>query len=216
MQVSGSAVVNVVPDRASIQLGVQSNAATVAEVEQINSAATQNVLKALRNIGIEEKDLATDRYVIEPVYENYDSLRIRGYRINNLVAVTLRDVSQTRPAISGSAAGRRQPGGRRLILLQPTAPVPRPGACPGDDGRRREGRALAQAAGAQTGSVLTISENSWSYFNGMWGGSSNSRMAQNVVQNIAPTGSGAAKGDEPISLGMISIHAEVGVTYSLK
>ena len=47
-------------------------------------------------------------------------------------------------------------------------------------------QALANAAGAQTGCVLNINENSWSYFNGLWGGRNNSLMTQNVVQNIAP------------------------------
>jgi uncharacterized protein YggE len=93
--VTGAATVNVVPDRALIQLGVQSNGATPTAVQAANTAAIQRVLKALQARGIAPKDMATDLYVIEPVYEDYDSLFIKGYRINNVVAVTLRDIKMT-------------------------------------------------------------------------------------------------------------------------
>ena len=216
VQVSGSAVINVVPDRASIQLGVQSNAVTVGEVEQANSIAIQRVLKALRDLGIEEKDISTDRYIIEPVYENYDALHIRGYRINNMVAVTLRDVSQTgrpSPPRCGPAPTRCWMSHSMPANYASTATR----RVPAVKAAGEKAGALAEAAGAQLGSVLTISENSWSYFNGMWSGRNSTQMVQNAVQNVAPTGAGAAtQTDEPISLGQIAIHAEVGVTYGLK
>jgi len=72
VQVSGAAVVNVTPDRVLIQLGVQSNGVTVNEVESANTRAIRQVIQALRGQGIAEKDIATDWYIIEPIYEDYD------------------------------------------------------------------------------------------------------------------------------------------------
>src|SRR5512139_3393671 len=43
VQVNGSAMINVVPDRALIQLGVQSNGATIDDVESANTQAVQRV-----------------------------------------------------------------------------------------------------------------------------------------------------------------------------
>jgi hypothetical protein len=65
---------------------------------------------------------------------------------------------------------------------------------------------------------LNINENSWSYYNGWWyGRNQQNTMTQNVVQNVAPSGgSGSGAGDEPISLGQISIKAEVSATFGLK
>ncbi len=74
VQVSGTAVVNVVPDRALMQLGVQSNGATTRQVQDANSAATQAVIKSALAMGVESQDIATDWYVIEPIYDSYDSL----------------------------------------------------------------------------------------------------------------------------------------------
>ena len=100
VQVSGTAVVNVAPDRALIQLGVQSNGSTPGAVERANTSAIQKVIKAVQALGVPPKDIATDWYIIEPIYESYDSLYIKGYRINNLIAITLRDVSQTSRVIA--------------------------------------------------------------------------------------------------------------------
>ena len=109
MQVTGAATINVVPDRALIQLGVQSNGNTTEAVEAANSTTIQRVMKALRALGIDSKDIATDWYIIEPVYESYDSLYIKGYRINNMVAITVRDVSKTSKVIAAALkAGANQ------------------------------------------------------------------------------------------------------------
>ena len=37
--------------------------------------------------------------MIEPIYEDYSSLYIKGYRINNIVAITLRDISKVNKVI---------------------------------------------------------------------------------------------------------------------
>jgi uncharacterized protein YggE len=77
--------------------------------------------------------------------------------------------------------------------------------------------ALAEAADSTASCVLTISENSWSYYNGGWWNSSRNLWTQNAVQNAPSGGSAGPAGDAaPVSLGQISIQAQVGVTYSLK
>lgn len=65
--------------------------------------------------------------------------------------------------------------------------------------------------------MLVIRENSWSYFNSGWYARNQNLWAQSVVQNASPGSGGAAASDDtPVSLGQISVRAEVSVTYSLK
>jgi uncharacterized protein len=218
VSVSGTAVVNVTPDRALIQLGVQSNGFTPTAVESANTAATRQVINALKGLGIEAKDIATDWYVIEPVYENYDSLVIKGYRINNIIAVTLRDVSQASRAIAVSLeAGANQVVNVELYTseLRKYRDQARELAM---QAANEKAKALANAAGTDTGCVLNINENSWASYNGWWYGRNNANQwTQNVMQNTAPTGSdGLTNEDSPVSLGQISVRAEVNATYSLK
>jgi len=218
VQVTGSALINVTPDRALIQLGVQSNGATPDAVQSVNSAAIQKVMQALRAQGVESKDIATDFYVIEPVYENYDSLYIKGYRINNIVAITLRDVKKT----SDILAAALKAGANQVVNVEFYTSELRKYR---DQARelamkaaKEKAQALANAAGAETDCVLNISENSWSYYNGWWYGRGSQNVAtQNVIQNAAPGGGpSSGAGDEPISLGQISVKAEVSATFGLK
>jgi uncharacterized protein YggE len=81
---------------------------------------------------------------------------------------------------------------------------------------------LARAAGSDIDCVLNINENTWSYFNGWgWyggGGSSRDLWTQNAVQNAAPPAeaAGALSESGPISVGQISVRAEVSASFSLK
>ena len=220
IHVSGTAVVNVPPDRALVQLGVQSNGKTPKEVQTRNAAAIKDVIAALERLGIEARHISTDRYVIEPLYEDYDSLRIKGYRIYNLVAITMRDVDQTSAAIAAAF----QAGANQVVNVEFYTSELRKYR---DQAREmamkaasEKANALANAAGAETGCVLNISENSSSYFNGWnwwYGGGNQNVWTQNAVQNVAPTGSGTPSDDDsPVSPGQISIRAEVNVTFSLE
>ena len=220
VQVTGTAVVNVLPDRALIQLGVQSNGKTPKEVQAKNAAAISKVIKALKTLGVEAKDISTDQYVIEPLYEDYDSLRIKGYRIHNIVAITMRNVEKTSEAIATAF----QAGANQVVNVEFYTSELRKYRDQARDlamkAASEKADALAQAAGADTDCVLNISENSWSYFNGWnwWSGGNNQNLwTQNAVQNAAPANNGTPLGEEsPVSMGQISIRAEVSATFGLK
>ena len=78
-------------------------------------------------------------------------------------------------------------------------------------------KALANTAGADTGCVLTIQENTWSYYNGWWSRDNQNLWVQNAVQNVDPSGGyGSQPQDGPVSLGQISVRAEVNATFSLE
>jgi hypothetical protein len=222
IQVSGSAVVNVKPDRALIQLGVQSNGRSAKEAQARNSATIIEVTKALKALGIDSKDVSTEWYVIEPLYEDYDSLSIKGYRINNVISITMRDVQKTSDAIAAAF----QAGANQVVNVDFYTTELRKYR---DQARElamkaaaEKAQALARTAGADTGCVLTINENTSSYFNGWswWQGYGNnqSQMTQNAVQNVAPTGAGEAPSldDGPVSAGMISVRADVSASFGLK
>ncbi len=218
IHVSGSALINVIPDRAVVQLGVQSNGKTVKTVQQDNSLAIQNVMAALKKQGIEAKDITTDVYNITPIYEDYDALYIKGYRIYNTVAVTVRNVADSSEIVAAAlSAGANQVNDVQFYTteLRTYRDQARELAV---TAAKEKAKALATAAGTDTGCVLTISENTWSYYNG-WGysmGNNANLWTQNTVQNAAPSSqTGSGDGEEPISLGQISVKAEVEVTYAL-
>jgi uncharacterized protein YggE len=184
--------------------------------ETANSATIFRVIKAVKKLGVDEKDVVTDRYVIEPIYETYDSLTIKGYRIYNLIAITLRDLDAVNDVIIAAlGAGANQVVDVEFYLsnLRKYRDQARELAMIAASEKAQD---LAAAAGAKTDCVLSISENTWSYFSGGWWSRNNNLWTQNTVQNI-PGNSGSGDSSEfgPVNLGMISVRAEVNASYAL-
>lgn len=217
ISVSGTALVNVTPDRALIQLGVQSNGRTPGLTEAANSATIYRVIQAVKKTGVDEKDIVTDRYVINPVYRDYDSLTIEGYRIYNTVAITLRDIDLANEVIIAALnSGANQVINVEFYLsdLRKYRDQARELAMIAAGEKASD---LAQAAGAQAGCVLSVSENTWSYFSGGWWGHSRDLWTQNAVQNISSNNnSGDSSEFGPVNLGQISVRAEVSASYALE
>lgn len=215
IQVSGSATVKVIPDLVTIQLGVTSNATTPQGVYDQNTAAMKKTVAAIRALGVAEKDISTDYYIIHPVYQDYNDLDIKGYRINNTIIVNLKDVSKVSQVLTAALSA----GANEVVDVQFKTSQLRQYR---DQARemamkaaQEKARDLASTTNAQAGCVLNIDENSWSYYGSPWQGARYQGMLQNTVQNAS--GSTQPPSDDgPISLGQISVQAEVQVRFSLK
>ena len=223
IQVSGIAVINVTPDRALIKLGVQSNGRSAKEAQAKNSATITKVTRALKALGIEARDIATDWYTVEPRYQDYDELYIEGYRIYNTVEITLRDVSKSNDAIIAAF----QAGANQVVDVQFYTSDLRKYRDQAREAAMKAARekadALSNTAGASIGCVLTITENTQSnfYSGGWWwygyNNSNQNLMTQNVIQNVAPSeGATPSLDDGPLSAGQISIRAEIIASFGLK
>lgn len=219
VQVSGAAVINVTPDRALVQLGVQSTGVSPDLVQAANRQEIQRVIAAVRALGVDAKDIATDYYIVYPIYEDYNALAIKGYRIDNTVSITLRNVDLADDAILAAIkAGANEVQNVQFYTSElrkyrdqaRTLAVKAAG---------EKAQALASAAGAQAGCVLSINENTWTQYYGSWrGGRETTLWAQNVIQNAnngASQGAASQSDDSPISLGQIAVRAEVNTSYSL-
>jgi uncharacterized protein YggE len=218
VQTSGTAVIHAAPNRALIQLGVQSNATTTKAVQKDNNDAIQRIISALKKLDIAAEDIATDWYYVEPVYSSYDSLSIKGYRINNTVAVTLKDVAKVNEVITAALdAGANQVVNVELYTseLRKYRDQARELAV---QAAREKADALSASAGAEVGCVMGITENVSSYYEGWFGrGGGQNMWTQNVMQNAAASGGqGALTEAGAVTLGQISVRAEVTTTYSLR
>ena len=186
-------------------------------MKYLNTQAIEDVIDAIKSLGIDAMDIRTDHYIVVPIYENYNSLFIKGYRIDNLVAVTLRDVNQ----ISELIVVALEAGANEVVDVELYTSELRKYR---DQAREmamqaasEKAQALADTAGVDTDCVLTINENTWSYYNGWWSREQQNLWVQNAVQNINPTsGSVGSSQEGPVSLGQISIRAEVNASFGLQ
>jgi len=97
ISVSGQGIVYVTPDIVNLQLGIQAQAATVADAQSQAVAAMNNVLAALAANGVAKADIQTQNYSIQQTtrYDNVKQQEIStGYQVINYVNVKVRDVTK--------------------------------------------------------------------------------------------------------------------------
>jgi uncharacterized protein len=94
LEVSGSAEVQVSPDRATVAFAVEVEAPTAAEAGQANATQMTAMVAAVRGTGLPGLRVETFGYALDPVYR-YDEPdrrpRIDGYRVRNHVRAIVPD-----------------------------------------------------------------------------------------------------------------------------
>ncbi|MGC3999234.1 MAG: SIMPL domain-containing protein [Anaeromyxobacter sp.] len=162
IQVSGDGKVSVRPDVAVLVTGVEATGKDLAKVNKDANARMKQILAALAEVGVAEKDVQTLRNDIQ-VERPWDQKAgrpgpITGYTVNTEVRVKVRNLDKLGPAIDKVVAA----GSNTLRLLsfekEDTT---------GEEARalgiayaaaRVKAEALAKAAGGALGEPLSISE----------------------------------------------------------
>ncbi len=105
--VSGRGMVAVTPDIATLRLGVEAQAATVAEAQSQTAEAMDRVMTALTENAVAEKDIQTQHFSIYPVtrWDKDDEEQvIVGYRVTNKVNAKIREIDKAGTIIDAVAA----------------------------------------------------------------------------------------------------------------
>ena len=104
--VTGQGEAMAVPDIAELRLGVEARADTVAEAQTQASEAMDKVVVALKDNGVAEKDIQTQRFSIYPVtrwIREKDEEEIIGYRVTNIVVAKIREMDKVGDIIDAVA-----------------------------------------------------------------------------------------------------------------
>ena len=163
VSVTGEASISVPPDLAQVDSGVTTEAKTAREASEANNKAMGGVLLALKNAGIEDKDIQTSRLSLSPQSApgrggNNAPFVIVGYRASNRVTVTIRDVSKVAETIDVLVgSGANEISGISFLVSKASKLL--------DDARseavadaRRKAEIYAKAASIALGAPISISE----------------------------------------------------------
>ena len=160
--VSGEATVSVEPDLAQLRAGVTTDAKTAREAAEANSRAMNAVMAAVKALGIAERDVQTQGYVITPVYEGNQRPRerITGFLATNYLLLKVRQIDKLGEIIDRLvAAGANTMGGIEFIVSDPSKLLDDARAQAIADAKRRA-ELYAKAAGIALGPVHSITEQS--------------------------------------------------------
>ena len=105
--VNGTGKVSVVPDIATLRLGIEAQEESVA-VAQANASQTMDrVMATLRDNGVDKKDIQTQYFNIRRV-TRWDNDKqeevVIGYRVTNMVTAKIRDIDKIGSVIDAVAA----------------------------------------------------------------------------------------------------------------
>ncbi|MEO1043134.1 MAG: SIMPL domain-containing protein [Pseudomonadota bacterium] len=163
--VQGEGIVTGTPDIAILRFSVRTPGEGAAEAFSANSNQMRSVVDVLKAQGIEPRDLQTDQISLSPVYDQnsrgyQDRRRIVAYEATNSLTVRLRDIEAAGAAIDTAVrAGANELQSFRMGFDDPKSMQ--------DEARiaavknaKAKAEAMAEAAGARLGPVLTINASS--------------------------------------------------------
>ena len=105
---TGTGTVRAAPDMATITTGVTTQAETAREALDANTDAMAELVAALREAGLEDRDIQTSDFSVNPQYvysdqrdDNGYSLppEIQGYQVSNAVTIVVRDLDALGPVL---------------------------------------------------------------------------------------------------------------------
>ena len=159
--VTGEASVTVVPDLATVSLGVMTIGATAGEALTANSAAVQAVMDRLTAAGIDARDIQTSNLALNPNYlasDGSQAPKIQNYMVSNMVTVIVRKLDTTGEVLDAAV----KDGANTLNGLSFDLADRRPAEDKARQAAVADAKAkatlLAEAAGVKLGSIVSITE----------------------------------------------------------
>lgn len=162
--VTGRGEVKVSPDRATIQISVQTRASSAAAAAVENANKTQAVLAALRALGLANDQLSTINYNVHPEqrYEPNKEPTVVGYTVTNTVLAEVRRLNQVGPVIDAALSR----GANMITSLQffasNTEAARRTAIAAAIEKARADAEAAARAARGTLGTLLEINIGAYS------------------------------------------------------
>lgn len=203
LTVTGSGIATVTPDKASIAIGVQTADSSSKTAQDKNSKDVNNVIGALLDYGVKEKDISTSSF---DLYANYDYSKdvseLTGYTATTMLTVKNLDVKDVGELLEKAAeAGVNQVNGISFDYTETEAAYDK-ALDAAMDRAQEKAEKLAAREGCRLGKILSVSE-----------GDSNGSAAYTGAREY--TESAKADGGMNVMPGESDVTATVTITYQL-
>jgi uncharacterized protein len=209
MTVTASAEVRAVPDMAIIQLGVSTRGSTAQEAMAKNNALANQIVDALKKLGIPDNQLQTSYINLSPVYSNPPPRdppippQLIGFEANNVLAAELigpDQLAKLGPAIDASVAGGANQIQGISFQLSDDQPFKVQALQAAGARARAKAEALALGLGVTISSVASATESD----------------VQVTPVNRGATAPAPADSGTPVLPGELIVQAQVQVQFTIK
>ena len=101
LSVSGTGVINVKANQATVSLGVYTEDKSASAAIDENASTMTTVIAALKQLGFTDDDMQTTTYTVYPNY-NYDVRQVVGYQVTNVIQIKIKDLTKVGPTIDAA------------------------------------------------------------------------------------------------------------------
>lgn len=186
----GTGKATAVPDTAMVELAVTKTAPTVADAQNQANTIMNNIFSSLRSLGIEDKNIKTTNYSVNPEY-NYNNGRQNptGYTVTQNLEVKVKPIDKANKAIDlATANGANVVGGLQFTLDDATVKQLQQKAREEAVANAKEkAQGLAHAAGIHLGRIVDVQENNQTPYPIRFGAlAAGAKSADNQPTNVTP------------------------------
>jgi len=202
---TGSGVVQVEPDTASVRLGVEVVKKTAQEAQADNALVMKKIISSITSLNIAKEKIQTSGFYIYPEvkYEQNMPPKTVGYRCSNQVAISVDDLTKVSRIIdAGVAAGANSVQGIQFFRKDDTESK----KLALDKAVKEaavKAQAIANAAGLKIKGVKSIIESGASFPIGL-------------TDFNGARGMSAGAADTPVSPGLIEVRGNVTIIYKVE
>lgn len=158
--VSGEGKTIVKPDIALVSIGVQTNGSTVGQVQDSLNSNINEVIKSLKTLGVDEKDIKTTGYSIHPSYDwTTGKQRITGYNASTNLSIKVRNIDKVNEVIDTATAKGANVVGNISFDIDDRAKAEDEARKEAVTEAKRKAEEAAKTAGFRLGKIVSYSEN---------------------------------------------------------
>ncbi|KKW30411.1 MAG: hypothetical protein UY72_C0013G0021 [Candidatus Uhrbacteria bacterium GW2011_GWD2_52_7] len=159
INVSATGKASAVPDIATVDLGVTVTSTTANSAQDQNTEKMNALVDAMKGLGIEEADLQTSSYSVNPQYNyNVSPAVVTGYEASQTLTVTIRDNTKIGTVIETAGNNGATDVGSLYYEFEDDSAVLAEARDEAIADARNQAEVIAEAMGANLGSIVSYSE----------------------------------------------------------
>ena len=203
--ISGEGKVFVKPDVALVSLGVKTEAQKSVDAVNRNNEKMNLIIKAIKDLGVDEKDIKTSAYNLYPVYDYPTTGRVfKGYSLDQQISVKIRNFDKISDILDKATSGGANNIGDLQFTVDDLEKVRADAREKAIEQAKEKALVLANQAGLKIIKLINVSEGYQPSLQPMYGMGSGINAMEKV--NIAPS----------IQPGQSEINTTVYLTYRVR
>ena len=203
ISMSGYSEQKVIPDTATLNIGVVVQSATAKEASDENAVNMSAIIAELKALGLQDKEIQTSYVSVSPVY-NYTTQTITGYSASNSVQITTKKLDNLSEIVDRSTASGANEIGSISFSVS-------------DEMQKQLSEDLMNEAVADASSkAATLAKSLGVKITGVKNSSISENSGSRVYYDMATAEKGSGAASTPIQPGESTISMSVQVTYYIE